>query len=140
VPLLIYDPRRLTNKKGLKSEGIALNIDIAPTILSYAGIDVPKGMQGRDLRKLVDENPADWRTDFFYEHLFEYRGRIPRSECMVSKDWKYLVYIDQQPPYEQLFDLYNDPHEVNNLAAEGAYADQLNLMKNRYSELKKEAE
>jgi len=86
---------------------------------------VPKGMQGRNLRKLVDENPADWRTDFFYEHLFEYRGRIPRSEGMVSKDWKYLVYIDQQPPYEQLFDLNNDPQETNNLAEEAHYTGYL---------------
>ena len=140
VPLLIYDPRRPTNKRGIKSEGIALNIDIAPTILGYAGIDMPAGMQGGDLRKLVDKNPAEWRTDFFYEHLFEYRGRIPRSEGMVTKDWKYMVYIDQQPPYEQLFDLSNDPYETNNLALDTAFSDQLNLMKNRYSELKKEVE
>jgi len=59
---------------------------------------------------------------------------------MVSKEWKYMLYIDQHPPYEQLFDLNNDPHETKNLAVEADYADQLNRMKNRCSELKKEAE
>ena len=48
VPLVKYDLRGPTHQKGIKSEGIALNIDIAPTILGYAGIDVPKSMQGRD--------------------------------------------------------------------------------------------
>jgi hypothetical protein len=51
-----------------------------------------------------------------------------------------MLYIDQHPPYEQLFDLNNDPHETKILAVEADYADQLNRMKNRCSELKKEAE
>src|SRR5690606_21482477 len=49
VPLIIYDPRRKEKAKGITSEKIALNIDIAPTILGLAGVRAPETMQGLDL-------------------------------------------------------------------------------------------
>ena len=48
---------------------MVLNIDLAPTVLSAAGLPVPNGMQGRDLAPLyLAEEPPVWREDFLYEH------------------------------------------------------------------------
>src|SRR5690606_15346146 len=46
VPLILYDPR--ARARGIVTDEIALNVDIAPTILKLAGVTVPDGMQGTD--------------------------------------------------------------------------------------------
>lgn len=130
VPLIIYDPQLPPQLRGQKRDEMALNIDIAPTILSLAGVQIPQSMQGRDLMALIKGNAKNWRHDFLYEHLFKHPA-IPRSEGVVDERFKYLRYIDQKPVYEELYDLKNDPHEENNLAAEKEYAPVLQKMRKR---------
>ncbi|NIA32014.1 MAG: sulfatase-like hydrolase/transferase [Actinobacteria bacterium] len=134
VPLIIYDPQLPPQLRGQKRDEMALNIDIAPTILSLAGVQIPQSMQGRDLMALIKGNARNWRHDFLYEHLFKHPA-IPKSEGVVGERFKYLRYIDQKPVYEELYDLKNDPHEEKNLAAEKEYAPVLQKMRKRCDEL-----
>ena len=79
----------------------------------------------------------DWPTDFFYEHYFRApwrktnKGNIPRSVGVRGERWKYVHYFDEKPPYEQLFDLKNDPHEVDNLASNRTHHETLEVMRRR---------
>ncbi len=138
VPLLVYDPRLPENLRGRIRDEIALNIDIAPTILSLAGADVPEVMQGKALTPLLSGRKVLWRDDFFYEHLFVHRpggkgpNLIPQTEGVVSPRWKYLRYLEQSPPYEQLFDLETDPYEEKNLAESTKFQDRLEAMRTRW--------
>jgi arylsulfatase A-like enzyme len=135
VPLVVYDPRLPEALQGRVREEMALNIDIAPTLLALAGIPAPAGMQGRNLLPLIRAQPVEqWREDFLFEHLFQH-PRIPRSDGAVSRRYKYLRYFDQQPVYEQLFDLETDPHETTNLVGRSEYASVLARMRSRYREL-----
>jgi arylsulfatase A-like enzyme len=144
VPLLVYDPRLPESCRGQVRREIALNVDVAPTILSLAGVPVPAAMQGRDLTLLTKGQRPPWRSDFFYEHLFIHRSRqtganlIPQSEGVVSLRYKYLRYLEQDPAYEQLFDLEADPFEERNLAADEQYRDLLNTMRARWRQLRAE--
>jgi arylsulfatase A-like enzyme len=135
VPLVVYDPRLPDNKRGRRRDEIVLNVDIAATILSVAGLALPASMQGSDLTALIDGKDVPWRDDFFYEHLFRHPG-IPRSEGLRTERYKYLRYIDQDPPYEELYDLEKDPHEVTNLAMSQEYRTLLSSLRKRYAELK----
>jgi len=54
--------------------------------------------------------------------------------------WKYILYYEQDPIYEELFDLENDPQEMVNLAEEEEYQQILNSLRERYDELLEEAE
>ena len=54
-PLIIYDPRLPGNKRGVKRETVTANIDMAPTILSYAGVEIPGNMDGENLIPLVEQ-------------------------------------------------------------------------------------
>lgn len=110
VPLIIYDP---TTSNARTVEEIALNIDIAPTVLDYAGIAIPKQMQGRSLRKFAQDEVADWRTEFLCEHLYD-RPWIPKSEGIRTEEWKYFRYIDHSEA-EELYNLAEDPLELVNL-------------------------
>lgn len=120
VPLIYFDPRLPASLQNQKLEAMALNVDIAPTILDLAGLEVPEAMQGKSLRSLVHGETTEWRDEFFYEHLFDH-PRIPKSEGIVTKRFKYLRYFEQDPVYEELYDLTNDPLEERNLAARDEY-------------------
>lgn len=131
VPLFIYDPRLEESQRGKRMDAMALNIDIAPTILHVAGIVPPAQMQGKNLFQLTHDPQAPWREDFLYEHLFDHPN-IPMSEGVVGERYKYVRYFKNNNKddliYEELFDLQNDSHEVHNLITNEEYnalADEL---------------
>ena len=133
VPLFIYDPNLPDKIKQYKAPQIALNIDIAPTILAMAGVKAPKAMQGVDLISLL-ENKIPERKDFFYQYYFLGGPQLPREEGVVTKDFKYMNYIEHN--YEELFDIKHDPHETDNLAKNPKYKMKLDGLRIRYKELK----
>jgi len=94
------------------------NIDMAPTFVDMAGVEVPAVYQGRSLVPLVeDKTISDWREDTFCEHLF---NRYNNWHGVRGKRYKYAVYYDDA--HECLYDLEKDPTELVNLAANPEYA------------------
>lgn len=130
VPLIVFDPRADKRVQGITPEQMALNVDIAPTILELAGLEVPQEMQGRSLIPLLNGQKTEWRTDFFCEHLFEH-PKIPKSEGVRTEHWKYIRYFEQRPIYEELYDLENDPHEARNLVGNPRYVKELDQLRKR---------
>jgi arylsulfatase A-like enzyme len=107
---------------------MTLNIDIAPTILDLAGIDIPQSMQGKSLLPLIQEQTETIREIWFYEHLLDF-PKIPKSEGIRTEDYKYLRYLNPEQIYEMLFDLKHDPLEEKNLAAFPQYQAKLNELR-----------
>jgi len=133
VPLIILDPR--SNGSREDSDAHALNIDLAPTLLDLAGLPIPATMQGRSLQPIVAGQPVDgWRTDLFVEHLFDH-PRIPKHEGVRGERFKYARYFEQQPVFEELYDLKTDSMETVNLANDPAYAAELDSLRARTDEL-----
>jgi arylsulfatase A-like enzyme len=141
VPLIVCDPR-LTTRAGKTCDAMALNIDIAPTLLDFAGIPAPKVMQGRSLVPLVrGEEAKDWRTDFFYEHHATHHGLkfpIPATEGIRGERWKYTQWMDTEPLFEELFDLKADPEELTNLVKNAEAAPELKRLRERWAQLASE--
>ncbi len=126
VPLILYDPR--AGQQGTISE-MALNIDIAPTIIDFAGLDIPATMQGQSLRPFTQGEVNNWRESFYCEHLFDI-DYIPKSEGIRTRRWKYFRYLDH-PGTEELYDLVNDPSEVDNLTGQPEHQDRLEDFRRR---------
>ncbi|MBL8169300.1 MAG: sulfatase [Acidobacteria bacterium] len=139
VPLIVRDPRLKSNKRGQLNDDMVLNVDLAPTILGFAGLPAPAGMQGRDFAPLyLAARKPVWRTEFFYEHAtIRDTDFIPSSEALVRKEEKYIFWPDFK--YEELFDLRRDPREMQNLAADKAYAAKLAQMRRQFAALKAQA-
>ena len=55
IPLYIYDPRR-KDRKGIQREAIVQTIDLAPTLLEYFGVPIPKDMKGKPLGQVMDDD------------------------------------------------------------------------------------
>jgi len=137
VPLLVYDPRANSKHRNITLDQMALNVDIAPTILELAHLKAPRQMQGRSLVPLLKGRKPRWRTEFFYEHPFVHKT-IAKSEALRTKRFKYARYIDYD--YEELYDLQNDPAETINLATDEKYQKTLTTLRRRCNQLAKKAE
>jgi len=123
VPLIVYDPRLPEQQRGRVSGKFALNIDLSPTMLDLAGVNIPQPIQGASLVPLMQGEQPNWRDFVFTEHLFE-RADIPQSEGIRTDRWKYLRYRHQVDS-EELYDLSVDPHETRNLAWRQTYQEPL---------------
>jgi arylsulfatase A-like enzyme len=139
VPLIIRDPRLPQSTRGRRSQ-MALNIDLAPTILSMAGVPIPKGMQGTDLQPFLRNPKVKGRDDWYYEHTYNTdppRQPIPKSEGVRTERWKYIRYTELQPPLEQLFDLVADPQEERDLVSNPTHQKTLNQLRARCDHYRK---
>lgn len=134
TPIIINDPRAKKSKQGLKLNQMALNIDIAPTILDLAGIPLPVEMDGSSLLPLLYDKNAYLRDDFFMEHvgIIEVKTPIPDSRGVRTEDWKYIRYINVEPEVEEMYNIKLDPIESNNLIDDPNHSDARDQLRKTY--------
>ncbi|MEO9571678.1 MAG: sulfatase-like hydrolase/transferase [Polaribacter sp.] len=147
VPMIVYSPFFKNKTKGKKVDELVVGQDIPATILEMCGIKTPETYQGKSMLSLIEGKNKNWRKDIFLENLFTDQG-YPRQEGVRSKQYKYIrsfskvndrkkyvptqsVDNNEQPIYEELFDIINDPKEQNNLVGNKDYVDVLNKYRKR---------
>jgi N-acetylglucosamine-6-sulfatase len=115
-PLLMrYPPLAMA---GSRIDGLAMSIDIAPTVLDIGQAEIGDHVQGRSLVPLLSENEAGWRNSVLIEF---YTHENPRPWLMdmdyraVRTDRYKLVHWIQHPAERELYDLQEDPFEMQNL-------------------------
>lgn len=112
VPLIARGPGI---KAGSTPDQFVANIDLAPTFLDLAGLDIPASMQGRSLAPLLrGESPQDWRQSVYYRYYHDPGHHNTRAHYGVRTQTHKLIYYWKKDRYE-LFDLTKDPLEQNNL-------------------------
>ena len=114
TPLIMRLPRGL-NKRGDIPQ-LVQNIDYAPTFLELAGVSVPEDMQGVSLVPLLKgESPDDWRHSLYY-HFYEYPAEhaVKRHYGVRTERYKLIHFYNDIDVWE-LYDLKEDPSEMNNL-------------------------
>lgn len=133
VPLIVYDPRNKSNS-GKQTDAVAGNVDITATILDYAGVEIPKQMDGVSLRDVV-ESPETARVREFLPLMNTWGNPQIISLSVVTDEWKYIYYPygEKINPAEELFNV-NDKFELNNLIDDPKYADVLTQMRKYYDE------
>jgi len=135
VPLFIYNPLEKEENKGRRIESIALNIDIAPTILKFAGLKKDPGMQGEPLQNTWEEKDPEWRDRFFYEHRFDHPG-LPKSEAVIDPGYKYINYYELPDSSREFYDLSSDPGEIRNLINSDVHSVQIEQYKRMLDSLR----
>jgi arylsulfatase A-like enzyme len=113
VPLLMRCPDII--KANTKITQVIQNVDIAPTILATAGVQTPKQMQGKSFLPILKGNKIEWRDKAFYEYYWEYD--YPQTPTMFGVRTDRYKYIFNHGVWDanELYDLQNDPMEMNNL-------------------------
>lgn len=130
VPLLVFDPRAADARRGVTSDAMVLNLDLAPTLLGFAGIEAPAGYSGRSLEPWLAGEAPEWRSDFLYEHRMV-NARIPTSFGVRGERYVYACWDGQEPVFEQLFDLERDPDQLVDLARDSEHAAVLERLRAR---------
>lgn len=116
VPMFITGP---DVPKQTQSHANALNIDIMPTLLSLAGIEIPEEVHGRDLSDLIRGHTDHVRGVAVLEILGGYGGNKP---ILAANDGRWSLIMtyehrkDRTPVFVELYDLETDPWELNNIA------------------------
>jgi arylsulfatase A-like enzyme len=115
IPTMITGPGFMA---GGQVRALFSTIDVAPTLIDAAGLEVPKEMSGSSIMPVIRDHRAPWRDDVFFQISETETGRALRTHR-----WKYGVAsaYDRDEPrsdvYREsyLYDLDNDPYEMVNL-------------------------
>ena len=111
---------------GVISHALVSNVDFAPTILDAAGTRFGGQVDGRSLLSIFRTGERPWREVLYGEtfgHHFKHRGQM-----MVDRRHKYVKNKEQM---EELYDLYQDPYEMDNLALKPDRQQLLSDMRER---------
>jgi arylsulfatase A-like enzyme len=136
MPLLVRWPAKV--KAGQVTDAMVLNVDFAPTLLAAAGRDVPADMQGRSFLPILQgTTPNDWRTSMYYRYYHYPMHHKVQPHYGVRTETHKLIYFNKINQWE-LYDLSKDPHEVNNVYNDPAYAETRKKLKDEMYRLKKE--
>ncbi|MEC8405042.1 MAG: sulfatase-like hydrolase/transferase, partial [Verrucomicrobiota bacterium] len=120
LPFMIRHPS-IQTKNGLIVNDIVSNLDIAPTILDLAGLEVPASMQGASLVPFIrGEAPNDWRDQLFieYQHDAEFpTANVRPYISLVHENGLKIVRYQENASWDELFDTRTsaDPYEINNI-------------------------
>ena len=106
APWLIPDP-------GTRREQIALNIDIAPTLLEMADLEPPHHVDGESLVPILRNGRAKSRDAFLMEFWRYFPENTPSYRGVRTQTHMYIEFEKGREPW--LFDIARDPDELHNL-------------------------
>lgn len=157
IPMVIRYPALI--QAGSQEDHLAINIDLAPTVLELAGETPGEELQGESLVPLFAGEPSQWRTSFLIEHHTDpedYLRSSPdtadRPDTVVSKfvrmmnmgyravrgeRYKYIQYTDLEG-MDELYDLQADPYEMSNIIDSPEATDVLEEMQAELARLLEE--
>ena len=107
VPLVIRSPGKAANKRIADTVGL---IDLVPTVCGQLGIKPPDACVGIDLSGYLDNQPPSNERFIYSESLLPTRFGCSPLMSLVKDRWKYI-----QAPRAEMYNLAEDPHELNNL-------------------------
>lgn len=124
VPLIIAGPGIPKSKL---SDALVYLYDLFPTLSSLCQIPKPEGIDGRDITPVIEGRADGVRTSLYSA----YRNTV---RAIRTNEWKLIRY--PQRNYIQLFNLQQDPLEMDNLALKPAYQPRVEelmaLLKDSY--------
>lgn len=135
IPLLIRYPQMIS--AGSSIEPLVQSIDLAPTLLAFAGLTPGQHIEGRSLLPLFSGEATDWRSSVFIEYYTD--TVFPRVYKMGYKavrnhQYKYIQYTDLEG-MDELYDLEKDPFELHNVIADENYRAVLRTLSTELSAL-----
>ena len=113
VPMIVWAPGRFGSARAI--DALVQQMDLGPTILDWAGIDIPESWEAISLSDALDADATFAGRDFVYCEQAQ-DGILTGCEFMTmvrDQTHKLVHYLDE--PDGQLYDLRFDPDEVDNL-------------------------
>ena len=134
VPLIMAGPHVAKNKV---YEGVVSHIDLPATVLDYMGVSVPRCFEGESLLPLMaDPDHAPHRDEAFvefarYEIDHDGFGGFQPMRAIVTNRYKLQINLLDE---DELYDLEQDPHELENCILHPEYVAVRNRLHDRLIE------
>ena len=139
MPFIVSSPKYVSGN--ITNDWLINNTDFAPTILDFAGVQVPTYMQGRSFKSAFSgaKIPEDWRQVTYYRYWMHlaHNLAVPAHFGIRTSRYKLIFYYGCKPDGTQktpaaweLYDLAKDPMEMRNEFNNPTYREiVLNLKK-----------
>lgn len=144
MPFLVRYPKSVP--AGQRIDSIIENVDYGPTMLEFAGAEIPESVQGRSFRTTLEtgKEPDDWKQEAYYRYWMHMAHHDnPGHMGIRTKTHKLIYYYGcnydggyQTPPGWELYDLVNDPKEMTNIVDDPASAELVKDLKDRLAKLR----
>jgi arylsulfatase len=123
VPCVVWSPGRFAG--GTQRDELVSWMDLGPTILELAGVDVPENFEAESLLPALTTDDWEGREYVFAEHVRDGTLQGTAYMSMVrNQEWKLVHFVDSSEG--QLFNLVADPGEIHNLWDDPAQAAKKN--------------
>jgi arylsulfatase A-like enzyme len=133
MPFLLRYPARV---KQAVNDDIITNIDIAPTLLEFASIEIPEDVQGRSFMDRLSGDQGSWRQSMYY-HYYEYPWwhHVKPHYGIRNKQFK-LIHFYYDTDVWELYDLEKDPQEMHNVVNDPQYREVVLTLKDELKNLR----
>jgi len=117
--------------KGQRTDALTSSLDLYPTLLEIAGVELPPHLQGRSLVSVMNDSKAKVR-DYVFSECIGGGGDPGEGHRMVrSEKWKYILTITDET---LLFNQQKDPYELHDLANSPEHAPVVKRMQQELAE------
>ncbi len=144
MPFLVRYPK--TIPAGQRIDSIIENVDYGPTMLDFAGAEIPDSVQGRSFKSILEtgSEPEDWKKEAYYRYWMHMAHHDNPGHMGIRTKTHKLIYFYgcnydggyQTPPGWELYDLVNDPKEMTNIIDDPANAELATELKDRLAKLR----
>ena len=150
TPLIIRWPGH--TKAGTINNDMILNLDHAPTFLDIAGAPIPKEMQGKSYKSILEgKTPPGWRQSMYYRYWMHLDGAhsVPAHYGVRTNRYTLIHFygkalnmkgakeINLAPEWE-LYDNQKDPQQMRNVYVDPAYEPALRDLRMELDRLRRE--
>lgn len=105
---------------GTATSQYVMNLDIAPTLLTAAGLPVPKDMQGKSFWSLITGKTTKGRSAMYYHYYENGEHSVSPHFGVQTTRYKLIRFYKRVNSWE-LYDLQQDPHDMHNLYGKKGY-------------------
>ena len=133
IPMAMCWPGHIP--EGEVSQHLVSNLDLPVTLMDVTDASCPWPTDGRSLLDLVTKGRAateKWRDDLMCE-TYGHHGEKVVGRALVTQCYKYAVYryLDEVKPMSELYDLEEDPYEMNNLVSDPNHCEVVEDLRRR---------
>lgn len=129
VPLVIKGPGAAAGKT---TDALCHLTDLCPTLLEFAGVAAPPGLDGRSLVPVLRGERDAHRDGLLFAYKNVQRG-------YRDERFKLIEYDVNGTRTTQLFDLRDDPHETKDLSTDPAHAETLARLRKQMTDAQRKA-
>jgi arylsulfatase A-like enzyme len=119
-------------------KALVQNIDYAPTFMEVAGLKSPNNLHGESMVSVLKgKTPSTWRESIYYRY-YEFPGPHSVARHRGVRDDRYKLMHFYQSDEWELFDLQEDPQEINNVYANTNYQSIISRLKTTMAQHEKQ--